>query len=273
MNDVERSEDVNGASPNGSGVLANLPRSRPQRSSARRLAARESTSAHNGSGMALREPRKTPSARFGFTRRSSTPKRRAGARARRAKQTVAPVGESAASASAKRSGGEPRGQRERAKGGSSQTPGRAARDSEDEHAPAAAQEPAPRQGFECESDESTGSLQPPGGTELVASAAELVGELAKAGFSRGERLLKDVFSRLPGPELPAPRRARRRSGEDRRGSVYLRPRRAPVTQVTGDGGPNADRKLSVRRGESAALGRSAGISPREPVSSPRRRRQ
>ena len=43
----------------------------------------------------------------------------------------------------------------------------------------------------------TGSLQPPGGIELVGSAAEIVGELAKAGLSAGERLLKDVFSRLP----------------------------------------------------------------------------
>jgi hypothetical protein len=30
----------------------------------------------------------------------------------------------------------------------------------------------------------------------VASAVEIVGELAKSGLSTGERLLKDVFSRL-----------------------------------------------------------------------------
>jgi len=40
-------------------------------------------------------------------------------------------------------------------------------------------------------------VQPPGGTELVASAAEIIGELAKAGLSTGERVLKDVLSRLP----------------------------------------------------------------------------
>jgi hypothetical protein len=40
-------------------------------------------------------------------------------------------------------------------------------------------------------------VQPPGAAELVVSAAEIVGELAKAGLSTGERLLKDVFSRLP----------------------------------------------------------------------------
>jgi hypothetical protein len=40
-------------------------------------------------------------------------------------------------------------------------------------------------------------VHPPGGTELVASAAEIIGELAKAGLSSGERLFKDVLSRLP----------------------------------------------------------------------------
>jgi hypothetical protein len=40
-------------------------------------------------------------------------------------------------------------------------------------------------------------VQPPGGAELVASAVEILGELAKGGLSTGERLLKDVISRLP----------------------------------------------------------------------------
>jgi hypothetical protein len=55
----------------------------------------------------------------------------------------------------------------------------------------------PRQGFECEGERASGPVHPPGGTELVASAAEIIGELAKAGFSSGERLFKDVLSRLP----------------------------------------------------------------------------
>jgi len=53
------------------------------------------------------------------------------------------------------------------------------------------------QGFECESEAATGSVQPPGAVELLASAAEGVSELAKAGLSRSERLLKDLASRLP----------------------------------------------------------------------------
>jgi hypothetical protein len=60
-----------------------------------------------------------------------------------------------------------------------------------------AAEPAPRQGFECEGERTSGSVHPPGGAELVASAAEIVGEIAKAGILTGERLLKDVLSRLP----------------------------------------------------------------------------
>ena len=63
-----------------------------------------------------------------------------------------------------------------------------------------AAEPVPSQGFECEGDRdrASGRVQPPGGAELVVSAAtEILGELARAGLSTGERLLKDVFSRLP----------------------------------------------------------------------------
>jgi hypothetical protein len=55
----------------------------------------------------------------------------------------------------------------------------------------------PRQGFESDFDRASGPVQPPGGTEFVATAAEIFSELAKAGFSTGERLLKDVLSRLP----------------------------------------------------------------------------
>jgi hypothetical protein len=58
-------------------------------------------------------------------------------------------------------------------------------------------EQVPRQGFECEGEHPNAPVQPPGGAELVAGAAELIGELAKAGISTGERLFKDVLSRLP----------------------------------------------------------------------------
>ena len=60
-----------------------------------------------------------------------------------------------------------------------------------------ARERAPRQGFEAEPD-SLGPVQPPGSAELISSAAELAGELAKAGVDTGARVLKDFLSRLPG---------------------------------------------------------------------------
>jgi hypothetical protein len=40
-------------------------------------------------------------------------------------------------------------------------------------------------------------VRAPGGTELATSAIEIFGELAKAGLSTGERLLRDVLGRLP----------------------------------------------------------------------------
>ncbi len=61
-----------------------------------------------------------------------------------------------------------------------------------------AKEPVPKQGFEAEPDSLRGSVEPPGGAELVASAAELAGELAKAGVNTGVRVLKDFLGRRPG---------------------------------------------------------------------------
>jgi hypothetical protein len=40
-------------------------------------------------------------------------------------------------------------------------------------------------------------VQPPGGAELVGAAAEIISEIAKAGLSSGERLIRDALSRLP----------------------------------------------------------------------------
>jgi hypothetical protein len=57
----------------------------------------------------------------------------------------------------------------------------------------------PKQGFEAESDSvGAGPVHPPGGAELVTSAAELAGELAKTGVTTGVRLIRDFLSRLPG---------------------------------------------------------------------------
>ncbi len=57
----------------------------------------------------------------------------------------------------------------------------------------------PQQGFETEEPIEPGRpVQPPSGPELVASVADLFGELAQAGLSTGERLVRDALRRLSG---------------------------------------------------------------------------
>jgi hypothetical protein len=153
----------------GEGVLANLPRTRPQRSSARRVAARR---ANASSGAAASPPR---------TRKASA---------------GTPAAESSAGASASskpRVARAPKPKKAAAKARTSKPQTSNARAA----APTPVTEKVPRQGFESDFDRASGPVQPPGGAELVASAAEIVGELAKAGIATGERLLKDVLTRLP----------------------------------------------------------------------------
>ncbi len=172
------------------GVLSNLPRTRPQRTTERRIASREGK---RPPGRARRAP--------------------AAEEAPRAASNGAANGAAAAGADA-RSGtrrgatkSEPQGSSSRAapkrsapREGAAKKPRRTAKP----RAQAASKRPrpepvetAPPQGFESESSRTTGSVQPPGGGELLASAVEIAGEVAKAGVSAGERVLKDLFSRLP----------------------------------------------------------------------------
>jgi hypothetical protein len=123
-----------GAGPDGadtgSSVLAGLPRTRPQRASARRVASRSARS-----NAAVKVP--------------AAPKREAKKRTQTKRRTRA-------------------------------------------------KESVPRQGYEAEPESLNGPVHPPGGTELVASAAELAGELARTGVNTGVRVLRDFLSRLPG---------------------------------------------------------------------------
>lgn len=137
MADLNASDGASGT--NEQGVLANLPRTRPQRATPRRAAARDNA-------------------------RAAAPAR---GRARA------------------------RGSAARAKGRAGAGPVPRAKTA------AGRRQTAPVQGFESESEAATGSVQPPGAVELLASAAEVVSELTKAGLSRSERLLKDLVSRLP----------------------------------------------------------------------------
>jgi hypothetical protein len=167
------------APQNDGGVLANLPRTRPQRASARRTAARNS-----GASTGAAERKASDAARSRGATAVKSPAKRA------SKPANARRGSKASSATQAKT--------------QASTARANAQSARPRRMPAASrrsvplQDPAPRQGFECDGESVGASLQPPGGAELVASAAEIVGELAKAGLSRGERLLKDVFSRLPG---------------------------------------------------------------------------
>jgi hypothetical protein len=124
------------------GVLANLPRTRPQRSSARRDAARQATPV----APATPATKAKPAAKAKPLRKQTTAKKQPS----RAKLTAQPI-----------------------------------------------QDPAPRQGFEAESEHLNDPVQPPGGVDLFASAAELAGELTRSGLSAGGRLLKDALARFP----------------------------------------------------------------------------
>ena len=157
MSDATKNGRRSSTPSENQGVIANLPRTRPQRSSPRRAAARQVTkqataAARDGAGAEIGQPKRTTA-----KAQSANPKAGAG------------------------------------------RPGRAAKGPRDS-APSKDSAPrtVPTQGFEAESDIGSGSVQPPGAPELLASATEILGELAKAGLSTGERLLKDVLSRLPG---------------------------------------------------------------------------
>jgi hypothetical protein len=159
-----------GVAEDSPSVLANLPRTRPQRSSPRRAAARRKSTGAKADGDGA-----TTDARASARGTKTT--------AKTAARASAEAGRPARSSRAKTTKGA---------AGKRRKPSAPRRAS----AQRAAREAVPKQGFESEADRTRGPVDPPGGTELVASAVEIVGELAKSGLSTGERLLKDVFSRL-----------------------------------------------------------------------------
>jgi hypothetical protein len=159
------------------GVLANLPRTPPQRSSARRIAARDGadraaaparSNARGGEPQRASRTASSPAAKRGKgARKPATGSRQPAARAGSAQRTRA---QSAASAKARQGA----------------TSARAS----------AKTKRAPRQGFESEADATTGPVAPPGAAELLNAATELLSEVAKSGFSRGTSTVKDVLGRL-----------------------------------------------------------------------------
>jgi len=164
----------------GHDVLANLPRTRPQRSTPRRAAARRAAGAEQAANAA-------PSANGAGPAEGARP----------AKGTTAGGAKRAPRAARADAATSPRKPRA-AKGAAGASGAPAA--TRPRRAPAKAStgtDSVPRQGFASDGDRVSGPVAPPGGAEFLATAAEIVNELAKAGFSSGERLFKDILSRLP----------------------------------------------------------------------------
>lgn len=159
------SDSANGVPDDAAGVLANLPRTRPQRSSPRRAAARAAAQRPATSAAGTQKP---PAKRARTT----------GAKgAKAAPETAAEPARPARRTPAAKPAARP------ARSAPKRVP---------------APDPVPRQGWETEGERAYGPVAPPGGGEVLATAAEAVIELARAGISGGERLVRDLLSRLPG---------------------------------------------------------------------------
>jgi hypothetical protein len=154
--------------PDG-GILAALPRTRPQRASARREAARASTASKAKS--ARTHAANVAPAKTKTSVKPATPKRSA------APRTAATANKAATAKKPTTTG------KHRTK-------------------PIAKppEPPAPKQGYEPEEEVELGStVHPPSGAELLESVADIVGELAGSSFAAGGRLLKDTLSLLRRP--------------------------------------------------------------------------
>lgn len=189
------SESPTGVSRDGdeAGVLSHLPRTRPQRASPRRAAARREAARK---AQPTAETRPTAETQPTADAQPLT-KARSSAKAQpHAERDVEPATSAADNGAASAHAAGPR--RSASAGPARKRPSgaRPGKRSVASGRRAPALEEVPSQGYETD-DEATGPVRPPGGAELVVSAAEIVGELAKAGISGSERVLKGVLSRLP----------------------------------------------------------------------------
>lgn len=151
------------------GVLAALPRTRPQRASARRAAARGKAAKSETivSAVAVEQPTKAKPSKKATSKTKSKP----AAKPKPVSRTGA-VG---------------------ARGGS---PKRQPRPTKVEPS----EPPAPRQGYEPEEELELGStVNPPSGVELLESLTDIVSELAGSSLTAGGRILKDALSILHRP--------------------------------------------------------------------------
>ena len=155
-------EQANDSEAPQGGVLAGLPRTRPQRTSARREAARARAKSETAS------PASTGKQGEARAAAKAKPKTRTNAKSRvtpKAKPKAAIAKKPVKRAAAKL------------------------------RAPAKTEEHAPKQGYEPEEEVELGNtVHPPSRGELMESVADIFGELAGLGANAGGRLLKDALS-------------------------------------------------------------------------------
>ena len=180
MSEETQREDQETRERDGAGVLANLPRTRPQRSSARRIAARDGGS----SGAAPRTDAPSADGEQQAARGSRPSAHRASGSARRGSSTR--KAKTASGSSSRARAQRPAGAAAGTSAARQASPKRSARKTTR----------APRQGFESDADSTTGSVMPPGGTEILSAATELVADVAKSGLSRGTSTFKGILKRL-----------------------------------------------------------------------------
>jgi hypothetical protein len=206
MSDTIESPTRTGADGEDPSVLANLPRTRPQRSTPRRAAARREAAQKRGptapqdTGPDRPTAQSARPAAAGKTARRSVGKGQTTKSAAPGRSAAPGKGATPGKSAAPSRGAAPSGRTRKATSTAGTAPKRVKSASERrkvDRRRSAEHEPVPSQGYASEEDAATGAVQPPGGAELFMSAAEIVGELAKAGLSTGERLLKDALSRLP----------------------------------------------------------------------------
>jgi hypothetical protein len=164
MSDTDSSNSRERDSVPEGGILAALPRARPQRASPRRAAARASKP-KNGKPAGARAAKKPAASKKRVAEPIAKPNAEPNAKPERKARTRSPNAKSMAKPPAEPPGGR-----------------------------------APSQGYEPEEEMELGTtVDPPSGAELVESVADIIGELASSGVAAGGRLLKDAFSLLRRP--------------------------------------------------------------------------
>lgn len=176
------------------GVLAALPRTRPQRASPRRVAARQRASKAKSETAGSAPARTTPKTLAS----PKTARKATGIQTAPKITTAAPATEKATPAKVKTKTVKVKTVKVKPESAKAAPKAKVTSTSKGKSKPAEA--PVPKQGYEPEEEVELGkTVNPPSGVELVESVADIFGELANSSLAAGGRILKDAFSLLRRP--------------------------------------------------------------------------